>query len=696
MKINDVTTYEVKEEVALVTVDSPPVNALSAPVRAGIVQGMERALKDPAVSAIVLICGGRTFFAGADINEFGKPPVQPILRQVQEVVENSTKPVVAAMHGTALGGGLELALTAHYRIASRTARCGLPEVKLGLLPGAGGTQRLPRIVGVETALEMITSGRHVPAVEAHSLGLIDELADDDATLRSAAIAFAKRVVAERRPLRRIRDRNEKLDEARARPGLVDEFRKANARQFRGFLAPEYCMRAIEAALSLPFDEALKEERRLFDELEQGLQSKAQRYVFFAERQVAKVPDVPADTPVRTVEQVAVIGAGTMGGGIAMAFLNAGFPVVLVEANAQALERGLGVIRRNYESTVAKGRLTREQVDERMARLRSTLSLEEIRHSDLVIEAVFELMDVKQKLFAQIDAVAKPGAILATNTSYLDVDAIAAATARPQDVLGMHFFSPANIMRLLEIVRGKETAKDAIATAMGISKRIGKVGVVVGNCFGFVGNRMLTQRQREAEKLILEGALPWQVDKVLYEFGFPMGPFQMRDMAGMDVGWDPAKSSSSTVREILNEMGRRGQKTGAGYYDYDEQRRPTPSAVVEKVILDFAARKGIARREISDSEILERCLYSMVNEGAKILDEGIASRVSDIDVVWITGYGWPAYRGGPMFWAEHEVGLDEILRRLRELHAQFGDDFRPAPLLEKLVAEGKGFAAVARE
>ncbi|HEY8538617.1 MAG TPA: enoyl-CoA hydratase-related protein, partial [Steroidobacteraceae bacterium] len=371
MKINDVTTYEVKEEVALVTVDSPPVNALSAPVRAGIVQGMERALKDPAVSAIVLICGGRTFFAGADINEFGKPPVQPILRQVQEVVENSTKPVVAAMHGTALGGGLELALTAHYRIASRTARCGLPEVKLGLLPGAGGTQRLPRIVGVETALEMITSGRHVPAVEAHSLGLIDELADDDATLRSAAIAFAKRVVAERRPLRRIRDRNEKLDEARARPGLVDEFRKANARQFRGFLAPEYCMRAIEAALSLPFDEALKEERRLFDELEQGLQSKAQRYVFFAERQVAKVPDVPADTPVRTVEQVAVIGAGTMGGGIAMAFLNAGFPVVLVEANAQALERGLGVIRRNYESTVAKGRLTREQVDERMARLRST-------------------------------------------------------------------------------------------------------------------------------------------------------------------------------------------------------------------------------------------------------------------------------------------------------------------------------------
>ena len=695
MKINDVTDYQVEDGVAVITIDSPPVNALSAAVRAGVYRGVETALADDAAEAIVLICAGRTFFAGADITEFGKPPVEPILRQVQDVIENAGKPVIAAIHGTALGGGLEVALVAHYRIAVSSARCGLPEVNIGLLPGAGGTQRLPRIVGVETALDMITSGRHVPATEAHAMGLLDALAGDG-SLRADAIALARSVVDEKRPLKRVRDLDAKIEQARANPGVVDAFRKANARRFRGFLAPEYNIRCIEAALALPFDEALKEERRLFDELMAGPQSRAQRHVFFAERQVAKVEGVPADTRPRPVERVSVIGAGTMGGGIAMAFLNAGFFVTLVETGQEALDRGIGVIRKNYDATAEKGRLTREQVEGRMARLQGTMALEDIADSDLVIEAVFEQMDIKQSLFARIDAIAKPGAILASNTSYLDHDAIAGATSRPQDVVGMHFFSPAHIMRLLEIVRGKATSNDVLATAMAVAKRLKKVGVVVGNCFGFVGNRMHVQRQREAEKLILEGAMPWQVDKVLYDFGFPMGPFQMRDMAGMDVGWDPAKSSSSTVREILNEMGRRGQKAGAGYYDYDEQRRPTPSPVADKVILDFAERKGIVRRDVSDAEILERCLYAMVNEAADILDEGIAARASDIDVVWVTGYGWPAYRGGPMFWAEHDAGLAAILARVRELHPGHGDDFRPAPLLERLVAEGRGFADAGRE
>jgi len=692
MKINDVTSYVREHNIAVITLNSPPVNALSALVRTGIATGVQQALADSKVQAIVLMCEGRTFFAGADITEFGKPMSGPTLRQVQEIIEDAGKPVIAAIHGTALGGGLELALVAHYRIAVHSAKCGLPEVNIGLLPGAGGTQRLPRIVGVETALDMITSGRHVPAREAHAMGLLDELVEDG-QLREAAITFARRVLAEQRPLRRIRDQNEKIDAARANPEVIANFRTANARRFRGFLAPEYNIRCIEAALNLPFDEAMAEERRMIEELMAGLQSKAQRHVFFAERQVAKLANVPTDTPLRPIERVAVIGAGTMGGGIAMACLNAGFIVILVETGQEALDRGLNTIKRNYQATVNKGRLQQAQMDARLERLHPALALEAIADCDLVIEAVFEQMDIKQALFARIDAVAKPGAILASNTSYLDIDAIATATSRAHDVLGLHFFSPAHIMRLLEIVRGKATAIDAIATAMAFAKRLKKVGVVVGNCHGFVGNRMLAQRQREAEALMLEGALPWQVDKVLYDFGFPMGPFQMRDMAGMDIGWDAATSSSSTVREILNEMGRRGQKTGAGYYDYDDQRRATPSPVVEQVILDFAARKGVIRREVSDSEILQRCLYPMVNEAAKILDEGIAERASDIDVVWVTGYGWPAYRGGPMFWAEHDIGLEVILKRMQELHAQHGDDFRPAPLLERLVVEGKGFFGV---
>ncbi len=688
MKINDVATYAIEDGVAIVTIDNPPVNALGAAVRAGIHQGFERAVADPAVSAIVLICAGRTFFAGADITEFGKGPIHPTLQEVQAAVENAPKPVVAAIHGTALGGGLELALVAHYRVAVPSAKCGLPEVNLGLLPGAGGTQRLPRIVGVEKALEMVTSGQHVPAKAAHAMGLIDALVEEGG-LRAGAVAFARSVVAEGKPLAKVRDLSEKIEAARGQPEIFAAFRKANAKKFRGFLAPEYNIRCIEAAVSLPFDTGVKEERRLFEELLKGSQSAAQRHVFFAERQVAKVPDIGPDVSQRPIARVGVIGAGTMGGGIAMAFLNAGFPVTLVEMKEEALARGTGIIRKNYEATAAKGRMSAADVETRMGLLTGSLSFDDLATCDLIVEAVFEQMDIKQIVFTKLDAIAKPGAILATNTSYLDIDTIAGATKRPQDVVGLHFFSPAHIMRLLEIVRGEATAKDVLATSMAIARKIGKVGVVVGNCFGFVGNRMLAQRQREAEKLILEGALPWDVDRVLYDFGFPMGPFQMRDMAGMDVGWDPAKSSSSTVREILNEMGRRGQKSNAGYYDYDEKRNGTPSPVAEKVILDFAARKGFQRRTVTDQEILERCLYSMVNEGAKILEEGKAARPSDIDIVWFTGYGWPAYRGGPMFWADLE-GLPKVLDRIRALHAAYGDDFKPAPLLERLVAEGKGF------
>ena len=688
MNINAVVDYAVDAGVAVITVDSPPVNALSAPVRAGIYRGVETAAADAAVGAIVLICAGRTFFAGADITEFGKPPVSPLLQDLQALIENAPKPVVAAIHGTALGGGLELALVAHYRIAVPAASCGLPEVDIGLIPGAGGSQRLPRVVGVEAALEMITSARHVPAAQAHAMGLLDVLAQGP-DLRAEAVAFARRVVAEGRALPRVRELDAKLEAARAAPGLFAQFRAGHARRFRGFLAPEYAIRAVEAAVNLPFDAGIAEEKRLFRELLDGSQSAAQRHAFFAERQAAKVPGIPADAPTRTIARVGVIGAGTMGGGIAMNFLSAGIPVVLVETSREALDRGIGLIRGNYESSAKKGTSGAADVARNMALLTGSLALGDLADCDLVIEAVFEQMAIKQDVFARLDRVAKPRAILASNTSYLDIDAIAACTSRPADVLGMHFFSPANIMPLLEIVRGRATAVEVITTAMKLARTIAKVGVVVGNCHGFVGNRMLAARNREADRLVLEGALPWDVDRVLYEFGFPMGPFRMRDLAGLDIGWDAAKSSSSTVREVLCEMGRRGQKTGAGYYDHDAARNAAPSAVTERLILDFAARQGVARRAIADEEILERCLYPMVNEGAKILDEGIAARASDIDTVWLCGYGWPRYRGGPMFWAELE-GLPRILGRLRALQQVHGDEFRPAPLLERLVTQGRGF------
>ncbi|MES3000856.1 MAG: 3-hydroxyacyl-CoA dehydrogenase NAD-binding domain-containing protein [Pseudomonadota bacterium] len=686
--INEVAELVIEDGIAILTIDSPPVNALSATVRDGLMAGIAQAGADPAVKAIVLICAGRTFIAGADIAGMGKPRTGTPLQDILPAIEGANQPVIAAMHGTALGGGFELALACHYRVAVPSAKCGLPEVKLGILPGAGGTQRLPRIVGVQRALEMVTSGEHVGAKASLEMGLFDELVPEG-RLREGAIAFARRVVAERRPLRKVRDLDDKLAQARGKPEIFAEFRKANARKFRGFDAPEYNIRCIQAAVDLPFEEGLKVERALALELVAGVQSAAQRYAFFAERAVWKIPDVPDDTVTLPVNQVGIVGAGTMGGGIAMNFLNVGMPVTLVETTQEALDRGVATIRRNYENTARRGRLTAGDVEQRMALLTPTLSLDALAGSDLVIEAVFEDMAVKKALFGRLDAIARPGAILATNTSHLDVDEIAAATSRPEAVIGLHFFSPANVMRLLEVVRGAKTAKPVIATAMQLARKLKKVAALVGVCNGFVGNRMLAQRQREAGLLILEGALPWDVDRVLFDFGFPMGPFAMSDLAGLDLGWTRETSTGQTMREILCEMDRRGQKTGAGYYDYDENRKASPSAAVEQLIVDLAARKGIQRRSIGDEEILRRCIYPMINEGAKILEEGMAIRASDIDVIWINGYGWPAYRGGPMFHGD-TVGLAEVLETMRDYEARLGPAFRPARLLETLVAEGRRF------
>lgn len=687
--INSVTDLRVEDGVAILTLDSPPVNALSALVRAGIHDGINQALAAPGVSAIVLICAGRTFIAGADISEFGKPPVGVSVPDVHAVIENATKPVVAAIHGTALGGGLETALVCHYRVAVPSAKMGLPEIKLGLIPGAGGTQRLPRLVGPEKALDLITSGAQVAAPAALELGIIDELAPEG-SLRTFAVNFARRLAAEGRPLRKIRDLNAKVEGARGDLLVFDAFCTANAAKFRGFQAWLKAVESVKNAVVLPFDEGMAREREIFLSLRDSIQSKAQRYVFFAEREVSKVPDIGADTPPVAINSVGVVGAGTMGGGIAMSFLNAGFPVTLVETKQEALDRGLATIKRNYESSVRKGRFAKADVEARLARLTTTLDLDRIAGCDLVIEAVFEKMEVKKEVFGRLDAVVKQGAILATNTSYLDVDEIAAATRRPEWVIGLHFFSPANVMKLLEIVRGKKTSKTVVATAMALARKLGKVGVLVGVCHGFVGNRMLAQRQREANKLILEGAMPWDVDRVITDFGMPMGPFAMSDLAGLDLGWTRETSTSSTVKEILCEMDRRGQKTGAGFYDYDQARKPKPSAFVEKVILDLSAAKGITRRAIGDEEILRRCIYPMINEGAKILEEDIALRASDIDIVWINGYGWPVYSGGPMFYAD-SIGLDVVLGTMKGFEAVLGSEFTPAPLLQRLVAEKKKFA-----
>jgi 3-hydroxyacyl-CoA dehydrogenase len=687
-KITDVVDLEKKGEIAVLMINNPPVNALSVGVRKGMADGVKAALEDDSVKAVVIACAGRTFIAGADITEFGKPMQEPGLEAAFNLMENASKPVIAAIHGTALGGGLETALVCHFRVAVPTARFGLPEVLLGLLPGGGGTQRLPLVVGVEKAIQMIASGNQISAQEALKEGLIDEMIEGD--LVSGAVAFGHKVLAEKRPLRRIRDRREKVESAKGKPEIFAEARKTFAKSKRGFEAPQACIDAVEAAVNLPIEDGLKKERELFVQLMMGSQSAAQRYVFFAEREVARIPDVPADTPQISINKVGIVGAGTMGGGIAMNCANVGIPVLIMEVNQQLLDKGLGICRKNYENTAAKGRIAKEDVEKRMSLIQGTLSLEDFKDVDLVIEAVYENMELKKEIFAKLDKICKPGAILASNTSALNINEIASATARPESVIGLHFFSPANVMRLLEVVRGEKTAKNVIATSMAFGKRIQKIAVLVGVCQGFVGNRMLAQRSRETNKMILETGSPQQIDKVVYDFGFPMGPFTMSDLAGLDIGWNKATSKGATLRERLCEAGRLGQKTNAGFYDYQQgNRTPIPSPTVEKMIKDFATGNNIPQRAVSDEEILEKCIYPMINEGAKILEEGIAIRPSDIDVIWIYGYGWPIYRGGPMFYADL-VGLKKIYDRMIEFEKKEGPDWKPAPLLEKLAKEGKGF------
>jgi 3-hydroxyacyl-CoA dehydrogenase len=676
--------------IGVLTVNNPPVNALSHGVRSGLKTGLDAALAEGAISSIVLICAGRTFVAGADITEFGKPMKEPGLAAIIETIENSPKPVIAAIHGTALGGGLELALACHYRVAVPEAKCGLPEVKLGILPGAGGTQRLPRVVGLALALDMITSGEPIAAKQARDSGLVDELITGD--LRAGAIAFAEKVVRERRPLKRIRDLSDKLKVPE--PDYFKNYKSTLAKRRRGLEAPQACVDAVEAAATLPFDQGLKRERELFTRLLSGEQSKAQRYFFFAEREANKIPDVPADTAVKTIRKAAVIGAGTMGGGIAMNFANVGIPVTVIEATQTALDRGIGVVRRNYEISASRGGMASEEVDKRMALISATTDYAAIADADLVIEAVFEDMALKKEVFGKLDAIAKPDAILATNTSTLDVNAIAAATKRPESVIGLHFFSPANVMRLLEIVRGAKTSKPVIAASMALAKTIRKVPVLVGVCDGFVGNRMLAQRGREAERLLIEGALPHQVDKVLTDFGFPMGPFAMGDLAGLDVGWRvrQARGTKAPIADALYEAGRLGQKTSAGYYHYEPgSRAPLADPEVERIIVEVSKKLGVTRKPIAEAEMLERLVYPMINEGAKILEERMALRASDIDVIWVYGYGWPIYRGGPMHYADR-VGLKKIAQRLGEFAERFNEPaLKPAPLLQQLAQEGHGFA-----
>jgi 3-hydroxyacyl-CoA dehydrogenase len=692
--VSEVVSFERHDNIAVVTVNSPPVNALSAAVRGGIFDGVKRAIDDPQVQGIVLTCAGRTFIAGADITEFGKPPKPPGLAEVLSLIEDSPKPVVAAIHGTALGGGLEVALACHYRVATKDARLGLPEVKLGLLPGAGGTQRLPRAVGPELAVKMIVGGDPIGAAEALKAGLIEEIVEGPA---SGGEAFARKLVAEKRPLRKLRDDDSKLAAARADRSIFTNAVAALTKKARGLDAPFAAADAVGAAIDFPFEEGLKKEREGFLKLMTGDQSKAQRYAFFAEREAAKIAGVPDGTKSRNVARVAILGAGTMGGGIAMSFANAGIPVTLVETGEEQLKRGMGIMQKNYEATAARGGIPTDAPAKRMALINGVVGIENVGDADLVIEAVFETMAVKKEVFGKLDQYAKPGAVLASNTSYLNIDEIAKSTKRPQDVLGMHFFSPANVMKLCEIVRADKTAPDALVTAVSIARKIAKVPAVVGVCDGFVGNRMLAQRGKQSEKLLFEGALPQQVDAVVTKFGMPMGPFAMGDLAGLDIGWRSRKDRGikSEIADALCEAGRFGQKTGKGYYKYEAgSRAALPDPEVEKLIDETLARLGRKKRVVSDDEILERMMYPMINEGAKILAEGIAARPSDIDVVWLYGYGWPIYRGGPMYWAD-TVGLKHIADRLAYYAKETNDpSLEPAPLLKKLADEGKTFASLA--
>lgn len=682
--------------IAIIMIDNPPVNAMSFHLRQPLYKAIEAARDDASVEGVVLACAGRTFVSGADISEFGseKALASPSLPELCSLLESLPKPVVAAIHGTTLGGGLELALSCHYRVADKGAKVGLPEVKLGLLPGAGGTVRLPRLTGPEAAVKMIVSGTPIGAAQALAAGVVDAVVESDLT--AEAVKFAKAKATEGGPHIPVSARDDKLVAARNDLAAFDAAAKEATKKSRGLDAPLACAQSVRNAITLPFDEALAKERELFIKLVSGDQSRAQRHLFFAEREAAKVPGIGKDVQPRNIAKIGVIGAGTMGGGIAMAFVNGGLPVTILEMSDEALDRGFATIEKNYGISVSRGSLTEEAKAKRMASFSRTTDYADLSDCDLIIEAVFEEMSVKKDVFAKIEAVAKPGAILATNTSYLDVDAIAANTSRPQDVIGLHFFSPANVMKLLEIVRGKETAADVVLTALQLGRKIAKVPVVVGVCHGFVGNRMLGARGDDLEALLLEGASPEQIDRVFTDFGFVMGPFAMWDLAGLDIGWRNRKSLGKTavIGDAVCEMGRFGQKTGKGMYLYENgSRTPKPDPEIAALIEDKAKELGIARREISDQEIIERTIYPMVNEGARILEEKIAARPSDIDIVWINGYGFPVGKGGPMFWADLE-GLSKIVAQLDHWHAKTGKAvFDPAPLLRSLAETGGSFAAM---
>jgi 3-hydroxyacyl-CoA dehydrogenase len=703
--MSDLVQLTKDNDIAIITINNPPVNALSPGVPEGIAEAIEQIDKDASVKAAVLIGGGKTFIAGADIAEFGKITsgkrqggvgLVPILARM----EDCTKPVVVAIHGQAFGGGLETAMAGHYRVAAPSAVVGQPEVKLGLIPGAAGTQRLPRLAGVAKAVEMCVDGNPIKAKDALAAGIVDKLIEGD--LLAGAVAFAREVSG--KPAPKTRERNEKLGTAEQNAPIFAAARDAARKKARGLMAPIAAIDAVEAATKLPFEQGVEFERKLFTECLFSDQSKALIHVFFGERQVAKIPDVPKDTPIIPVNTAAVIGAGTMGGGIAMNFANAGIPVLLKETEQAALDRGMNTIRKNYENTMKKGKLTQQQMDDRMKLITPTLAYDGFKSVDMVIEAVFEGMALKKQIFGDLDKICKKGAILASNTSTLSIDEIASATSRPEAVIGTHFFSPANVMRLLELVRGKATSKEVIATCMQLSKKLGKVGVLVGNCRGFVGNRMFGPYRREAQFLIEESGDIVTVDKTMYDFGMAMGPLAVGDLAGLDVGWRIRKEfkhlEKPGVRQPLSEdnlceMGRYGQKTGAGWYKYDENRRAIVDPEVEANVRKWAAEAGIKQHEISKEEIVDRLLYALVNEGARILEEGFALRAVDIDIIYLTGYGFPAHRGGPMWYAD-TVGLKKVYERIQEFHKQHGELWEPAPLLKRLAEEGKGFADLDKE
>jgi 3-hydroxyacyl-CoA dehydrogenase len=690
-------SIRVQGPVAVLSMDRPPVNSLGFDLRVGIADALDQANANPAVKAIVLTGTARAFSAGADVTEFGTPKgaKEPNLRVVITMLEDSPKPVIGAIAGQCLGGGLELALGCHFRVALADAQLGLPEVKIGLLPGAGGTQRLPRLIGLEAALNMIVSGAPVAAARFAGSPLVDKVIEGD--LIDGAVAFANEVIDQQLPALRARDRKVKDPQGEA---FLQFARNTVAAMSKNFPAPMKCLEAVAASYGKSFEQGVAVEREGFLSLMASPESKALRHVFMAERAAAKIPGIPEGTLLRDIRKVGVIGAGTMGGGITMNFLNAGIPVVLLEMKQEALDKGLGIIRRNYENTMKKGKLKPEQVEERMGLVAGTLSYDAFADVDLVIEAVFENMDVKQTVFQTLDKVCKPGAILASNTSYLNIDKIAGFTKRPQDVVGLHFFSPANVMRLLEVVRGAQTAPDVLATSMAVAKKIKKIAVVSGVCDGFIGNRMLARYGAAAQGLLNAGALPQQIDGALQTFGMAMGPFRMGDLAGLDIGWATRKRKAAeagvplkpSVADMLAEAGRYGQKTGAGYYRYEAGKRdPIPDPLTEQMIDEYRAANGITARKISDDEVVQRCMFALVNEGARIVDEGIAARASDIDVVYLNGYGYPLHRGGPMLYAD-TVGLPNVVRTLRRFAAEPGADasWQPAPLLVRLADEGKNF------